>query len=70
MSAASRRPISPLAGKTSPKAREGGAVPPASQFANFLGVCPFAPPSVLSLSNGPDISPTRGEIGSCNRRAS
>ncbi|PSJ55877.1 cobaltochelatase subunit CobN [Kumtagia ephedrae] len=24
----------------------------------------FAPPSVLSLSNGPDISPLRGEIGS------
>jgi hypothetical protein len=30
----------------------------------------FAPPSVLSLSNGPDISPARGEIGSFSLPAS
>jgi hypothetical protein len=60
MSVTSRRLISPLAGEMSPKATEGGAVPPASQFAHFLG----APPSVL-----PDISPARGEIGSCNAGA-
>jgi len=43
-------PISPLVGEMSPKATEGGAVPPAPQ--------PFTPPSAL-----PGISPTRGEIG-------
>ena len=44
------RPISPLVGEMSPKATEGGTVPPASHST--------LPPSAL-----PGISPTRGEIG-------
>jgi hypothetical protein len=58
----------PDVGEMSPKATEGGAVRPASQFPNidgFLGLYPFAPPSVL-----PDISPTRGEIGGFHAGAS
>ncbi|WP_166015728.1 glycine--tRNA ligase subunit beta [Chelativorans multitrophicus] len=46
---ASGRPISPLEGEMSPKATEGGAVPPTSQS--------VTPPSAL-----PGISPSRGEI--------
>ncbi|MER8991737.1 glycine--tRNA ligase subunit beta [Mesorhizobium sp. M0074] len=55
--AAGSRPISPLEGEMSPKATEGGAVPPASQ-ASVEEVRSTAPPSAL-----PGISPSRGEIG-------
>ena len=51
------RPISPLVGEMSPKATEGGAVPPTSQPTDLDGRSSTLPPSVL-----PDISPTRGEI--------
>ncbi|WP_353642334.1 pyruvate dehydrogenase complex dihydrolipoamide acetyltransferase [Mesorhizobium sp. WSM2239] len=62
-------PISPLVvGEMSPRATEGGAVPLASQAQTEgqtgNGVRPTLPPSVL-----PDISPTRGEIGSGTVRA-
>jgi len=52
---ASGRPISPLEGEMSPKATEGGAVPPTTVQKNSA---PYGAPSVL-----PDISPSRGEIG-------
>jgi hypothetical protein len=61
MTPASKLPISPLVGEMPGKA-EGGAVPlasPLSHNANRQGWCSTLPPSVL-----PDISPTRGEIGS------
>ncbi|RWO93424.1 glycine--tRNA ligase subunit beta [Mesorhizobium sp.] len=53
--AAGSRPISPLEGEMSPKATEGGAVPPTSQRE--------APPSALPSLPPLGISPSRGEIG-------
>ena len=51
----------PDVGEMSPKATEGGAVPPTWQLVES----PTSPPSVL-----PDISPTRGEIGGFHAGAS
>jgi pyruvate dehydrogenase E2 component (dihydrolipoamide acetyltransferase) len=56
--AQNKAPISPLVGEMSPKATEGGAVPPTSQPpANDESKRSALPPSAL-----PGISPTRGEI--------
>src|SRR5262249_6540905 len=55
-------PISPLAAEMSPQATEGGAVPPAPQFAHRETRRSPLPPSAL-----PGISPTRGEISQPQR---
>jgi hypothetical protein len=62
MMAASSRLISPLVGEMSPKATEGGAVPPTSEF--LTSGNNQARHSTLPPSGLPAISPTRGEIGS------
>jgi hypothetical protein len=62
MRAQGSRLISPLVGEMSPKATEGGAVPPALQ--SLESSISFAPRSMSPPSVLPDISPTRGEIGS------
>jgi 23S rRNA pseudouridine2605 synthase len=59
-----KRPIPSLVGEMSPKATEGGAVPPRrAERSSSTGKRPTSPRSAL-----PGISPTRGEIGQSGER--
>jgi pyruvate dehydrogenase E2 component (dihydrolipoamide acetyltransferase) len=65
-----KAPVSPLVGEMSPKAIEGGAVPPASQNNIIKERRSTLPPSALpSADRGTGISSTRREIGSGDVRA-